>query len=142
MSQTPIAPIFAPFTELKDHRINRTKRYSLLDILFIAVCAMVSGANDCVAMAKFATSKQAWLVKFLDLPHGTPSHDTFSRVLAALDPKSFLECFLKWVESLQETTNGKLVAIDGKTARASLDKAKGKNPLHVVSAWVSENRLL
>jgi predicted transposase YbfD/YdcC len=121
--------------------MSRTRCHNLLDILFIALCAVVSGANDCVAMEKFGKNKRAWLEKYLTLPYGTPSHDTFSRVFAALDGRQFVECFLKWVEGLQESTAGKVVAIDGKTARATLDRAKGKNPLHVVSAWVTENRL-
>jgi predicted transposase YbfD/YdcC len=141
MSQSRVALALAPFGDLEDPRINRTKRHQLLDIVFIALCAVVSGANDCVAMDKFGKSKRAWLEKYLPLPQGTPSHDTFSRVFAALDGRLFVECFLKWVEGLQESTQGKVVAIDGKTARASLDRAKGKNPLHVVSAWVTENRL-
>lgn len=142
MSQVQSPSFLAPFAPLKDPRINRTKRHQLLDIIFIALCAVVSGANDCVAMDKFAKTKRAWLEKFLDLPNGTPSHDTFTRVLAVLDGQSFVECFLTWVTALDITTAGKVVAIDGKTARATLDKAKGKNPLHVVSAWVSENHLL
>lgn len=141
MAQSPATTLLASFAHLKDPRINRTKRHNLLDLIFIALCAVVSGANDCVAMAKFGTSKRAWLDKYLDLPNGIPSHDTFSRVFAALEAKAFVACFLDWVSTLQETTGGKLVAIDGKTARATLDKAKGQNPLHVVSAWVAENRL-
>jgi predicted transposase YbfD/YdcC len=140
LSQAP--GFLAPFATLKDPRVNRTKRHSLLDILFIALCAVVSGANDCVAMAKFGTSKRAWLEKFLDLPNGTPAHDTFTRVFAALDGKAFVDCFLNWVAALQEATGGQVVAIDGKTARATLDRAKGQNPLHVVSAWATENHLL
>ena len=141
MSPSPVALALAPFGDLADPRVNRTKRHRLLDILFIALCAVVSGANDCVAMDKFGKAKRAWLEKYLSLPEGTPSHDTFSRVFAALDGRLFLECFLKWVEGLEVSTQGKVVAIDGKTARASLDRAKGQNPLHVVSAWVTENRL-
>jgi predicted transposase YbfD/YdcC len=142
MSQSRSASLLAPFAPLTDPRMDRTKRHQLLDIIFIALCAVVSGANDCVAMAKFGQSKRAWLEKFLDLPNGTPSHDTFTRVFAALDAQAFVECFLNWVAALHEATDGKLVAIDGKTARATLDKAKGQNPLHVVSAWVTENHLL
>jgi predicted transposase YbfD/YdcC len=141
MSESLVPTLLAPFTTLTDPRINRTKRYSLLDIVFIALCAVVSGANDCVAMEKFAKSKRAWLEKYLELPDGTPCHDTFTRVFAALDGEAFVACFLEWVEGLQESTAGQLVAIDGKTARATLDRAKGKNPLHIVSAWAAENRL-
>ncbi len=142
MSQSPAAILLAPFATLTDPRVNRTKRHDLLDILFIALCAVVSGANDCVAMAKFGTSKRAWLEKYLDLPNGTPSHDTFTRVFAAVDGQAFVACFLDWVAALQESTDGQLVAIDGKTVRATLDRAKGQNPLHVVSAWATANHLL
>jgi predicted transposase YbfD/YdcC len=142
MSQSQAPALLTPFANLKDPRVNRTKRHALLDIVFIAICAVVSGANDCVAMAKFGTNKRAWLEKYLLLPNGTPSHDTFARLFSVLDGQTFLECFLKWVEALQVATDGKLVAIDGKTARATLDRAKSKNPIHVVSAWVTENRLL
>jgi len=141
MSQSPTTLVLAPFGDLEDPRIDRTRLHTLLDIIFIALCAVVSGANDCVAMEKFAKNKRAWLEKYLPLPNGTPSHDTFSRVFAAVDGRKFVECFLKWVEGLQESTQGKVVAIDGKTARATLDRAKDKNPLHVVSAWVTENSL-
>jgi predicted transposase YbfD/YdcC len=139
-SQAPT--LLAPFAQLKDPRIDRTKVYGLLDLIFIALCAVVSGANDCVGIAKFANTKRVWLEKYLDLPEGeTPSHDTFTRVFAALDGRAFVDCFLQWVAALEESTAGKVVAIDGKTARATLDRRKQKNPLHVVSAWVTENQL-
>ena len=141
MAQSVVPTLLAPFTTLEDPRMDRTKRYPLLDILFIALCAVVSGANDCVAMEKFAKSKREWLEKYLSLPGGTPCHDTFTRVFSALDGDAFVACFLKWVEALQASTDGQLVAIDGKTARATLDRAKGKNPLHIVSAWVGANHL-
>src|SRR6266849_6678529 len=142
MPELLVPTLLAPFATLADPRIDRTKRYNLLDLIFIALCAVVSGANDCVAMEKFGKSKRAWLEKYLALPHGIPCHDTFTRVFAALDGDAFVACFLKWVEALQESTDGQLVAIDGKTARASLDRAKGKNPLHVVSAWAATNRVV
>ena len=114
----------------------------MLDIIFIGLCATVSGANDFVGMAEFGKSKRAWLERFLELAHGIPSHDTFNRVLSALDPAGFVGCFLSWVEDFQEATAGRVISIDGKTARATLDRAKGKNPLHVVSAGPAQNRLV
>ena len=125
---SPAAILLAPFATLTDPRVNRTKRHDLLDILFIALCAVVSGANDCVAMAKFGTSKRAWLEKYLDLPNGTPSHDTFTRVFAAVDGQAFVACFLDWVAALQESTDGQLVAIDGKTARRHPGQGQGPEP--------------
>lgn len=115
-------------------RIDRTKRHNLLDLIFIALCAMVSGANDCVAIEKFGKTKRAWLEKFPDLPHGIPSHDTYCRVFAVVDSEAFMACFLTWVEGLQESTDCLLVAIDGKTVRATLDLAKGKIAFHLVMA--------
>src|SRR5712671_6755861 len=123
MPASLVPTLLAPFATLEDPRLNRTKRYQLLDLIFIALCAVVSGANDCVAMEKFGKSKRAWLEKYLSLPHGIPSHDTFARVFAIVDGKTFVACFVKWAEALQESTDGQLVAIDGKTARATLDRA-------------------
>jgi predicted transposase YbfD/YdcC len=130
------------FVDLQDPRVERTKLHKLLDIVFIAVCAVVSGANDFVGMAKFGRSRKEWLGKFLELANGIPSDDTFRRVLSALSAQSFVDCFLSWVGQLEVTTEGQVVSIDGKTARATLDRAKGKNPLHVVSAWAGRNRLV
>src|SRR3954447_15432023 len=98
MAESVVPTLLAPFATLEDPRLNRTKRYQLLDLLFIALCAVVSGANDCVAMEKFGKSKRAWLEKYLSLPDSTPCHHTFTRVFAALDGNAFVACFLKWVE--------------------------------------------
>src|SRR5438876_12386099 len=108
MAESVLPTLLAPFTTLEDPRIDRTRQHKLLDIIFIALCAVVSGANDCVAMEKFGRKKLAWLEKFLDLPNGIPSHDTFTRVFSALDGNAFVECFLNWVAALQETTSGKV----------------------------------
>jgi len=142
MVRNPSPVLQAHFAALEDPRVERTRLHNLLDIVFIALCAVVSGANDFVGMAKFGRSKQAWLRKFLELPRGIPSRDTFNRVLSAPAPASFLDCFLSWVEALRVVTAGRIVGIDGKTVRASLDRAKGQNPLHVVSAWAVQNRLV
>jgi len=138
----PSASFFHHFDTLEDPRIERCQRHKLGDILFIAVCAMLSGANDFVAMQKFGTAKRAWLDKFLELPNGIPSHDTIGRVFSLLDADRFIQCFVNWVQTIHEVTNGEVIAVDGKTARASLDRASGKNPLHVVSAWSSKNRVV
>jgi predicted transposase YbfD/YdcC len=130
------------FAPLEDPRLDRTKHHPLPNLIFIAVCATLCGANDFVAMEKFGHAKRDWLERFLDLSGGIPSHDTFGRVFAALDQEQFLACFTSWVQSVQQLTDGRLIAIDGKTARASLDRAAGKSPLHVVSAWAAENHLV
>ena len=134
--------LFAHFTELEDPRMERTKAHSLMNVVFIALCAVLSGANDFVAMEKFGKTRREWLEKYLDLTNGIPSHDTFGRIFAAVDAEKFVACFLGWVEAVNESSAGKVIGIDGKTARATLDTAKGKNPLHVVSAWATENRLV
>lgn len=133
---------FHHFETLEDPRIERCKRHLLGDILFLAVGAMLGGANDFVAMEKFGHAKRAWLEKFLELPHGIPSHDTLGRVFSLLDAEQFIHCFLSWVQTIHEVTDGQIVGVDGKTVRASLDRAKGKNPLHVVSAWAATNRVV
>ncbi len=142
MSQSKSPALFGHFANLKDPRIERTKRHKLLDIVVIALCAIVSGANDFVAMEKFGKTKRAWLEKYLELPNGIPTHDTFNRVLSAVDPEAFVDCFVSWVTAVHEVTAGQVVGIDGKTARATVDKAKGKHPLHVVSAWAADNHLV
>jgi predicted transposase YbfD/YdcC len=142
MAETSSPILFEHFAELPDPRLERSKCHPLGDIVFIAICAMLCGANDFVAMEAFGKAKRVWLSKFLTLPNGIPSHDTFGRVFAALDKQAFLQCFFSWVKSLEKATKGLLVGIDGKTARASGDAAADLKPLHVVSAWAAQNRLL
>lgn len=142
LSQSPSAPFLAPFATWQDPRVHRTTRHNLLDLIFIARCAVVSGANAGVARAKFGKSQRAWLEQYLDLPNGTPSHDTFTRVFAALEGKAGVAGFLNWVAALQAAPDGQVVAIDGKTAHATVDRAKGTNPLPVVRAWATANRWL
>jgi predicted transposase YbfD/YdcC len=140
---TPSTPsICAHFADLPDPRIHRTRRHNLLDIVFITLCAAICGANDFVAIEKFGKTKRRWLSQYLELPNGIPSHDTFGRVVAALNPDKFVECFVSWVQSLSQATRGQFINLDGKTARATLDKAKGQTALHVVSAWATQNRLV
>src|SRR6266849_3966438 len=141
MSPDPSASFFGHFATLEDPRIDRTKLHKLMDIMFIAVCALLSGANDFVGMEKFGKAQKAWLQQYLELANGIPSHDTFGRVFQALDPQEFGKCFLSWVAAFQETVAGRQIGIDGKTARASLDRAAGQNHLHLVSAWATEQRL-
>src|SRR5271170_8040042 len=142
MSQQSFADFFAHFASLPEPRINRTKLHQLMDVMFIAVCALLSGANDFVGMEKFGKAKIDWLKKYLELPNGIPSHDTFGRIIQAIDPQKFVDCFRSWVAIFADTKLGRLINIDGKTARASVDRAADQNPLHVVSAWAQESRLL
>ena len=132
----------AHFADLPDPRVDRCKRHALLDVVTIALCAVICGADSWVEVEQFGTAKQAWLRTFLALPNGIPSHDTFGRVFAALDPTAFEAAFLGWVQSLATTTTGQVVAIDGKTLRRSHDRVKHQGPLHLVSAWASATRLV
>ena len=132
----------AHFGALPDPRIERCKRHGLLDVVTVALCGVICGADTWVDVAEFGRSKEPWLRTFLALPNGIPSHDTFGRVFAALDPAAFEAAFLGWVRALATATAGEVVAIDGKTLRRSHDRAAGTGPLHLVSAWASANRLV
>ena len=130
------------FGDLKDPRVDRTKRHWLPDIIAVTLCAVICGADNWVEIEDFGNAKYSWLKKFLSLPNGIPSHDTFGRVFAMLASDKFAECFMSWVRTVSELTKGQVVAIDGKTLRRSHDKVNGKSALHMVSAWASENHLV
>lgn len=118
------------------------KRHNLFDIIAIALCASICGCEGWEDFEEFGEAKQQWLSQFLELPHGVPSNDTFARVFAALNPVEFQESFINWTNDLRELTGGKLVAIDGKTSRHSFDRQSAVKPLHLVSAWAVNNRLV
>ena len=128
------------FADLPDPRIERTKLHSLLDILVLAISAVICGAEGWTDIEAFGKSKEAWLKQFLELKNGIPSHDTFSRVFERLEAEAFEARFIAWVASLGQL-NGH-IAIDGKTLRHSYDKTHRKGALHLVSAWASESRLV
>lgn len=130
------------FGDLPDPRVARCRRHRLLDVVTIALCAVICGADTWVDVAEVGRSLETWLRTFLALPNGIPSHDTFGRVFAALDPTAFEAAFLGWVQALVATTTGQVVAIEGKTRRRSHDRTAGKGALHLVSAWASANRLV
>lgn len=130
------------FATLPDPRVDGTKRHQLLDILTIALCAVICGAGDFVGMATFAEAKADWRRTFLPLPGGLPSHDTFGRVFAALDPEAVRACFLAWVRAVVPRTAGQVVARDGKTLCGARGRGAGPRALHRVSAWASESRLV
>jgi len=132
------ASIVEHFQTLEDPRIARTKKHNLLDILVIAVCTLLTGGEGFQDMELFGKSKRAWLQTFLVLPHGIPSHDTFGRVFAWLNPQRFQECFLAWTQAVAQLTQGALISLDGKTVRASFDRATASSPLHMLSAWCSD----
>ena len=121
----PLVSMRAHFASLKDPRVDRTKAHALLDILVIAICAVIGGANDWEAVAEFGRSKLAWFTTFLALPNGIPSHDTFWRVFRALDAEQFQTCFLNWMRAVSPLLGGQ-VAIDGKQLRRSHDRGAGQ----------------
>lgn len=142
MAGNPIASLEHYFADLDDPRIDRTKLHKLLDIMVIAICAIICGADDWVAVETFGNAKHNWLKKFLELPNGIPSHDTFGRVFGALDPDQFRSCFLNWISAVSEITQDQVIAIDGKTLRRSHDRVLGKKAIVMVSAWATANGLV
>ncbi len=136
---TSIGAHFAPLT---DPRADRGQDHLLLDMVTIALCAVICGADGWVGVETFGRAKAAWLRTFLALPGGIPSHDTFGRVFARLDPAEFQHCFLAWVRAIVPDTIGQVVALDGKTLRRSHDRANGKAALHLVSAWACGSGLV
>jgi predicted transposase YbfD/YdcC len=129
------------FKDLDDPRVGRTRKHPLINVVFIAVCGILSGANSFAAIEEFGLGRRTWFARFLDLTNGIPSDDTFARVLARLDPGAFEKCLLSWVQAVQEITDHRLIAIDGKTLRGSYDRRDGKAAIHMVSAWASEAKL-
>lgn len=130
------------FRELEDPRIDRHKRHSLIDIIVLTVCAVISGAETWEDIEDYGRYKEEWLVRFLALPNGIPSHDTIRRLFIRLDPDALQRCFLSWVNTIREVTDGDVVAIDGKTLRRSADVATGKSALHMISAWGAANGMV
>ena len=136
-ASSPAARLFAGVT---DPRVERTRRHLLCDILLIALCATLAGAEGFCDMAEWAETKEGWLRTFLELPGGIPSHDTFERVFRRLDPRGLHTCFLRWIESTASAVrSGPHVAIDGKTLRRSFDGPEGGRALHVVSAFAADS---
>ena len=126
---------------LEDPRHGNAERHSLHDILVIALCTILCGGETCTDMALFGRSKRKFLESFLPLRNSIPSHDTFSRVFRLLDPASFQNWFLGFMRQFAQGCQG-VLAVDGKTLRRSYDRAEGQSPLHLVSAWAAEQRLV
>jgi predicted transposase YbfD/YdcC len=129
------------FASLPDPRVCRTRRHELMDLITIALCAVLSGAESWDDIADYGRDKNDWLATFLKLPNGIPSHDTFNRLFQRLDPEAFGACFASWMRSLAGSLGLKVIAIDGKALRHSFDTAGAKSALHLVSAWAAENHL-
>jgi predicted transposase YbfD/YdcC len=142
MSETPVASIEEHFGNLEDERKDKGKRHQLLDIIIIAICGVICGAEGWSDVEVFGKAKRKWLEQFLTLPHGIPSHDTFGRVFAQIDPEQFETSFHSWIQAVFELTEGQVVAIDGKTVRRSHDRRNDKAAIHLVSAWATANHLV
>ena len=136
------ASLIEKFAGLKDPRIERTKKHLLTDMLVISICGFICGIDNWVELAQYGRIKKDWFKSFLELPNGIPSHDTFGRLYAALDPEQFSRCFAEWVKAIAEVTEGEVVAIDGKTVRGSFDRASKKAAIKMVSAWASKTGLV
>jgi predicted transposase YbfD/YdcC len=130
------------FGDLADPRVAGRCDHKLLDIIMIAICGILCGAASWVGIETVGKAKESWFRQFLDLEHGIPSHDTFGYVFARIDHEAFQTRFVRWVEQVFQVTQGQVVAIDGKTARGSHDKAIGKEAIHLVTAWASANGLV
>lgn len=128
------------FGNIEDFRQEWKVKHSLIEILFIAVIATIANANTWLEIGAFAEAKEEWLKKYITLENGIPSHDTFQRVFEHIDSKAFNKAFVNWTNKLSDHTNGRVIAIDGKTVRGSSDG--DQSPIHIVSAWVDENNMI
>lgn len=142
MKLKPKITIADHFGLITDPRIERTKLHDLKDIITIAICAVICCADTWVEIEEYGKAKQKWLNKFLKLSNGIPSHDTFSRVFARINPEEFQTSFINWIQSISNLTSGEVIAIDGKTLRHSYDKGKDKAAIHMISAWATNMRLV
>ena len=130
---------FDHFSELPDPRIERCRQHELLDIVFLSVCAVLSGADGWEAIEEFGEAKLAWLRRYVPFTNGIPRHDTIARVMSRLDPEALQRSFIGWMQAVVQVTAGEVIAIDGKTLRRSFDTATRKAALHMVSAWGCAN---
>ena len=142
MRKKPLAAIEEHFSKVSDPRVDRTKEHKLIDILAIAICAVICGAEGWVDIELFGQSKLPWLKTFLELPNGIPSHDTFGRVFARIDAQQFQLAFYEWVWAVNEIIQGQIINIDGKQLRGSKDTVLGKRAIYMVSAWAEANELV
>ena len=139
MADNPIPSIEECFGDIQDLRVSGRCWYPLLEVITIAICATLAGAETWVDIETFGKSKANWLAQFLELKRGIPSHDTFGDVFAMIDGDAFQRSFVRWVQGVFTVTEGQVISIDGKTARRSHDKAIGKDAIHMVSAWACAN---
>ena len=142
MPRKPLEEIEEHFSKVTDPRKDRTRDHKLIDIIAIAICAVICGAAGWVDIELYGKSKQLWLSTFLELPNGIPSHDTFGRVFSLLDAQQFQLAFYEWVFAVNKIIQGQVINIDGKCLRGSDDKYLGKRAIYMVSAWAEANELV
>jgi predicted transposase YbfD/YdcC len=142
MPKKPLEAIEEHFSKVNDPRKDRTKDHKLIDIIVIAICAVICGAEGWVDMELFGKSKLHWLKTFLELPNGIPSHDTFGRVFSLIDAQQFQLAFYEWVLAVNEIVQGQIINIDGKCLCGSNDKVLGKRAIYMVSAWAEANEIV
>ena len=128
------------FQELRDPR-RREVTYPLINVVVIAICAVICGADDFVTIARFGNTRRDWFAKILDLSLGIPSHDRFNRIFAALNPAEFEKCLFTWITILHEITDGQIIKFDDKTLCGSFDVSSNKAANHMVSAWTTRNQI-
>jgi predicted transposase YbfD/YdcC len=142
---TPSSPtglIEYHFSQIKDPRASHSIDHLLIDIIVITLCATICGANDWEAVAEYGRTKEQWLKKFLALPNGIPSHDTFSRLFARLNPEQLQSCFIQWMQAVHQISDGELLNVDGKTLRGAREAGNKRSFIHMVSLWSATNRLV
>ena len=142
MPKKPLEAIEQHFSKVSDPRVDRTKEHKLMDMIVIAVCAVICGAEGWTDIENFGNSKLPWLKTFLELPNGIPSHDTFGRVFSMLDAEQFQLAFYEWVLAVNEIVQGQIINIDGKRLAGSADRFLGKRAIYMVSAWAEENEIV
>ena len=142
MAKKPLEAIEEHFSKVSDPRVDRTKEHKLMDMIAIAICAVICGAEGWVDIELFGKSKLPWLKTFLELPNGIPSHDTFGRVFSRIDAQEFQLAFYEWVWAVNDIVQGQIINLDGKQLRGSKDKVLGKRAIYMVSAWAAENELV
>jgi predicted transposase YbfD/YdcC len=142
MADQITAGIEKHFGNIEDPRIERTKLHKLVDILVIAICAVIAGADNWEDIEEFGKARIEWFQTILEIPNGIPSHDTFNRLFARLEPEQFQNSFISWMKSASELIGGQVIAIDGKVVRRSHDNGIGKSAIDMVSAWATANQLV
>jgi len=135
-------PITKHFESITDNRIKGKIKHKLIDIIAITICAVIGGADEWTHIEEYAKSKEEWLKRFLELPNGIPSHDTFGRIFAVINAEEFSKSFLEWVRTVFKVTDRQVIPIDGKTLRRSYDSSSNKAAIHMVSAWASKNGIV